>query len=123
MLCAVIHKFIEMPIYTQNVFESLIGGMKFTDTGIDLPAFLAMISSYRNQPLPKAMAAFGEIGLTGEIRNVQNAEDRIKEAMRLGIKQIVVPPLNDKRRLELKKWPIEIIECKNLNQAIEYVFR
>lgn len=123
MLCAVIHKFIEMPIYTQNVFVSLIGGMKFSDTGIDLPAFLAMISSYRNKPLPKGMAAFGEIGLTGEIRNVQNSEDRIREAMRLGIKQIVTPPLNDKKRAELKKWPIEIIECKNLSQAIEYVFR
>lgn len=123
MLCAVIHKFIEMPIYTQNVFVSLIGGMKFSDTGIDLPAFLAMISSYRNKPLPKGMAAFGEIGLTGEIRNVQNSEDRIKEAMRLGMKQIVTPPLNDKKRMELKSWPIEIIECKNLSQAIERVFR
>lgn len=123
MLCAVIHKFIEMPIYTQNVFVSLIGGMKFSDTGIDLPAFLAMISSYRNKPLPKGMAAFGEIGLTGEIRNVQNSEDRIREAMRLGMKQIVTPPLNDKKRMELKSWPIEIIECKNLSQAIERVFR
>ena len=122
MLCAVIHKFIQMPIYTQNVFVSLIGGMKFTDTGIDLPAFLAMISSYKNKPLPKGMAAFGEIGLTGEIRNVQNSEDRIREAMRLGIKRIITPPLNEKRRAEIKKLPIEIIECKNLSQAIAAVF-
>ena len=45
MLCAVINKYVDMPIYTQNVFVSLIGGMKFSDTGIDLPAFLAMVSS------------------------------------------------------------------------------
>ena len=69
------------------------------------------------------MASFGEIGLTGEIRNVQNSEDRIKEAMRLGIKKIVTPPLNDKRRSEIKKLPIEVIECKNLSQAIEFVFK
>ena len=123
MLCAVIHKFIEMPIYTQNVFVSLIGGMKFSDTGIDLPAFLAMISSYRNQPLPRHMSAFGEIGLTGEIRNVQNSEDRIREAMRMGMKQIVTPPLDIKKIAELKKLGIQIIECKNLSEAINFVFR
>lgn len=123
MLCAVIHKYIELPIYTQNVFVSLIGGLKFSDTGIDLPAFLAMVSSYRNQSLPKSLAAFGEIGLTGELRNVQNAEDRIREAVRMGMTEIIVPPLHSKKLNELKKMNIKIIECKNLSEVIEKIFR
>jgi DNA repair protein RadA/Sms len=120
MLCAVIHKYIEMPIYSQNVFVSLIGGMKFSDTGIDLPAFLAMISSNQNVALPPMVASFGEIGLTGELRAVQNSEDRIREAARMGVKKIIVPRLNSKKINELQKsLGIEIAQCSNLAQAIE----
>lgn len=123
MLCAVIHKYVEMPIYTQNVFVSLIGGMKFSDTGIDLPAFLAMISSYQNQALPSNLISFGEIGLTGELRSVQNAEDRIKEAARMGMKKAIVPRLKSKKLDELQsKLGIEIIQCANLSDAVEAVF-
>ena len=123
MLCAVIHKYVEMPIYTQNVFVSLIGGMKFSDTGIDLPAFLAMISSYQNQALPSNLISFGEIGLTGELRTVQNAEDRIREAARMGMKKAVVPKLKSKKLEELQtKLGIEIIQCANLSDAVQAVF-
>lgn len=123
MLCAVIHKYVEMPIYTQNVFVSLIGGMKFSDTGIDLPAFLAMISSYQNQALPSNLISFGEIGLTGELRTVQNAEDRIREAARMGMKKAIVPKLKSKKLEELQtKLGIEIIQCANLSDAVEAVF-
>ena len=123
MICAVINKFIAMPVYSQNIFVSLIGGMKINDTGIDLPTFLAMISSHNGTVLPKTMASFGEIGLTGEIRTVQNAEDRIREAARLGIKKVIVPPLNKKTQDNLKKLDIEIIECKNLAQVINKIFK
>lgn len=123
MLCAIIHKYIDIPIYTQNVFVSLIGGMKFSDTGIDLPALLAMISSFRNTPLLGSTASFGEIGLTGELRSVQNAEDRIKEAARMGITRIIVPPLNKKKNEDLnKKYGIEVIECRNLDQVFSAAF-
>ena len=123
MLCAVIHKYVEMPIYTQNVFVSLIGGMKLSDTGIDLPAFLAMISSYQNQALPSNLISFGEIGLTGELRTVQNAEDRIREAARMGMKKAVVPKLKSKKLEELQtKLGIEIIQCANLSDAVQAVF-
>ena len=121
MLCAIIHKYVDMPIYQNNVFVSLIGGMKFADTGIDLPAFLAMISSFKNQSIQDDTASFGEIGLTGELRQVQNAEDRIKEAQRLGFKKIIIPKLRHKNDYH-KKYSIEIIECINLAQAISAAF-
>lgn len=124
MLCAVIHKYVEMPIYQQNVFVSLIGGMKFSDTGIDLPAFLAMISSYQNKALPADLISFGEIGLTGELRSVQNTEDRLREAARMGMKKAVIPKLRFRgkdKNLE-KELGIKIYECSDLADAIRAVF-
>lgn len=124
MLCAIIHKFVEMPIYTYNVFVSLIGGVKFSDTGIDLPAFLAMISSFKNKAITDKTVAFGEIGLTGELRQVQNAEDRIKEAARMGMKRVIMPKLNAKKPINFEaKYGIEVIECKSLDQAIQGAFQ
>jgi DNA repair protein RadA/Sms len=123
MLCAVINKYVDMPIYTQNVFVSLIGGMKFSDTGIDLPAFLAMVSSYKNEALPESTVSFGEIGLTGELRTVQNTEDRIKEAARMGIKKVIIPKAHNKTFLHLEKsLDIKIYECENLELVIKAVF-
>jgi DNA repair protein RadA/Sms len=123
MLCAVIHKYVDMPIYGQNVFVTLIGGMKFSDTGIDLPAFLSMISSYKNEALPEAMVSFGEIGLTGELRPVQNSEDRIREAARMGMKKVIMPKMHNKDVSSLEKTlGIKIIECSNLEQVISAAF-
>lgn len=124
MLCAVINKYIDMPIYTQNVFVSLIGGMKFSDTGIDLPAFLAMVSSYKNEALPESLVSFGEIGLTGELRQVQNTEDRIKEAARMGLKKVIIPKLTGQNKVkELEKTlGIKIYECEDLIAVIKVIF-
>ncbi len=123
MLCAVIHKFVDMPIYTYNVFVSLIGGMKFSDTGIDLPAFLAMISSFKNKPILDKTVCFGEIGLTGELRQVQNAEDRIKEAARMGMQRVIMPTFSTKKAIDFSaKYGIEVIQCKDLSTAINSAF-
>lgn len=119
MLCAVIHRYVDLPIYTHNVFVSTIGGMKFNDTGIDLPSFMSMISSYRNTPIKNGTALFGEIGLTGELRQVQNFEDRIKEASRLGIKSIIMPKSTSKKKIDFKAiYGIEVVECADLESAI-----
>lgn len=123
MLCAVIHKYVEMPIYNQNVFVTLIGGMKFSDTGIDLPAFLAMISSHQNKPFPEGTVSFGEIGLTGELRSVQNSEDRVREAARMGMKRVIMPKMHNKDMKALaKSLKIQIFECANLADAIGVAF-
>ena len=121
MLCAVIHKYVDMPVYSYNVFVSLIGGMKFSDTGIDVPTFLAMISSFKNKSLLEKTVSFGEIGLTGEIRTVGNAEDRVKEASRMGM-QRVLTAINTKNKEWAKKYKIEIIECKHLSDLIQNAF-
>ncbi len=122
MICAILNKYIGIKVYEHNVFLSLIGGMKFSDTGIDLPAVLAMVSSFQDTPLPKGLASFGEIGLTGELRSVQRAESRIKEADRLGFSKIIVPKLDPKVKKSLSKLSIKIIEAEDVDQACHKVF-
>lgn len=124
MLCAVLNKFEEIPIYSCNVFLTLIGGLKFSDTGIDVPAFIAMISSFKGVPVPEKVVSFGEIGLTGDLRQVQNAEDRVKEAARMGMNRVVMPYLNNKKNKNWQsKYNIEICECKDLEAVIQATFR
>lgn len=125
MLCAVINKFLEMPtsIYSQNVFLTLIGGMKFSDTGVDVPSLLAMLSSAQNRALPHKSFSFGEIGLTSELRVVGNMETRIKEAARMGLKIGFIPKTKDNRIQDLaNKLGVKIYECSNLKELINNVF-
>lgn len=126
MLCAVISKYTDVPIYTHNVFVSLLGGVKFSDTGIDLPAFLAMISSFNGKALRDKTVSFGEIGLTGELRQVQNTEDRLREALRMGLKVAIIPKMSARQSSSIKKDGaldgLKIIECQTLNDAIYAAF-
>lgn len=125
MITAIIHKYLSIPIYGQNVFVSVIGGMKVIDPGSDVAVLLAMLSSFKNQPLTKKIAAFGEIGLTGELRQVSNAEDRIKEASRMGFSGIVIPKINNKsnggKSLSLKYNNINVYECDRIDDIVALI--
>jgi len=74
--------------------DPLIGGVRITETGGDLAVILAILSSLRNQPLPTDLVVFGEIGLTGELRPVQNGQERLKEAQKHGFNRAIVPKAN-----------------------------
>ena len=78
----------------QNVFLNITSGIKITETGADLPALLAILSSIRNKPLPLKLIAFGEIGLTGELRIVQRGHERVFEAAKLGFEYAIIPSGN-----------------------------
>lgn len=124
MLCAVLHKYADIPVYSYNVFLTLIGGLKFSDTGVDVPAFISMLSSFKNFAVPDKVVSFGEIGLTGELRQVPNAEDRIKEAARMGMKRVVLPTLHGKKQNNFQsKYGIEVCECKDLQDVINAAFK
>jgi DNA repair protein RadA/Sms len=116
MLLAVLHKHGQLATADQDVFVNVVGGLRITDTGIDLPALFAMISSIRGRPLSKDMICFGEVGLTGELRPVQRAGDRLREAARLGFKYAIVPERN------MPDKPIkgmEVIGARNLAVALD----
>lgn len=122
MIMAISNKFLKMQLYMDNVFVSLIGGIKTQDSTVDLPILLSLVASHRDKPLPNKMMAFGEIGLTGELRNNYNFETRIKEASRLGIETIIMPKIEPIKKKELeKKYSITIEDKKDVLEVVQYL--
>lgn len=91
LLIALLQKKLNLPLFSSDIFVNVAGGLKIFEPAADLSACLAIISSFKNRPLPEDLVAIGEVGLLGEIRGVPNLEKRIKEAQRLGFKTIVSP--------------------------------
>ena len=115
MLLGVIHKHAHMQTGNLDVFVNAVGGIKATEPAADLPMCMAILSSLRDKAWDTGLACFGEIGLTGELRPVQHAEDRIREATKLGFKRILLPH----RNIPKKPPPgVELIPAKTLLEAM-----
>ncbi|HEY9051681.1 MAG TPA: DNA repair protein RadA, partial [Gammaproteobacteria bacterium] len=89
MLLAVLHRHGGIAMYDQDVFINIVGGVRVTETAADSAMLLAILSSFRNKPLPQKMITFGEIGLAGEIRPVPNGQERLREAAKHGFTHAV----------------------------------
>jgi len=89
MIIAVLQKRLNLPLYKEDVFVSASGGVKVEEPAVDLPIALSIISSYNNKPLPRYSVAFGELDLLGNIRRVHSSEKRVKEARKLGFKNVL----------------------------------
>lgn len=94
ILLAVLHKHLNYVLYDQDVYLNIVGGFRVSETGADLPAILAVISSLKNKIVSREWIVFGEVGLSGEIRPVQGGQERIKEAAKQGFKHAIVPKGN-----------------------------
>ena len=94
MLLAVLHRHAGVHMSDQDVFINAVGGVKIEETSIDLPLAMAMLSSYRDRPLPLDLICFGEVGLSGEIRPVPCGLERLAEAAKHGFKRAIVPKDN-----------------------------
>ncbi|MBU2225073.1 MAG: DNA repair protein RadA, partial [Gammaproteobacteria bacterium] len=94
MLLAVMHRHAGIQMSDQDVFVNVVGGVKVTETGADLATLLALVSSFRNKPLPIDLVVFGEVGLSGEIRPVPSGQERLREAAKHGFKRAIVPAAN-----------------------------
>ena len=115
MLLAVLHRHGGVAMLNQDVFINLVGGLRLSETAGDLAVVLAVVSSYRDRPIPRDWIAFGELGLSGEVRPVQNGEERLREAAKHGFKHAVVPNKNaPKGGVE----GLEIIPVKTLREAL-----
>lgn len=116
MLLAVMHRHGSVQMNDQDVFVNVVGGVKVSETAADLALLVAMISSFRNNPLARDLIVFGEVGLAGEIRPVPNGGDRLAEAVKHGFKRAIVPKAN------APKQPIAgltVIPVSKLSDAIE----
>ena len=98
MLLAVLHKHGGLFTGDQDVFLNVVGGVKVLETSADLALLVAVASSLRNQPLPRGLVVFGEVGLSGEIRPVPSGQERLMEAAKHGFTQAIVPKGNVSRR-------------------------
>ncbi len=94
LLMAILQKYLRIKFYKNDVYVTIVGGVKVSETASDVALAMALLSSENDVFLPRDSCFFGEIGITGEIRPVPNGEERIKEAIKHGMKTIVVPKLN-----------------------------
>ena len=115
MLLSVLHRHADFSLSDQDVFVNIVGGVKVEDTSADVPLALALLSSFNNRPIDKGTIAFGEIGLTGEIRPVPYGQERISEAVKQGFVRIVVPYDNAPRK---KVQGVEIIPVKRVSDLL-----
>ena len=118
MLLAVLHRHGGIATYDQDVFVNVVGGLRITETAIDLAVLMAVVSSLKNKPLPNDLVMFGEVGLGGEIRPVQNGEQRLKEAVKHGFKRIIAPQANLRKN---KITGLEVFAVTSVAAALQVV--
>lgn len=116
MLLAVLHRHGGAAVYDQDVFVNVVGGIRVQETAADLPILLAILSSFRDRALPDKLVAFGEVGLSGEIRPVPNGEERLKEAATHGFLKAVVPKANAPKKSRIGD--MEIVGAERLSEAL-----
>ena len=116
LLIAVLEKRTGLPLGNQDVYLNIVGGIKINEPALDLGIILAVSSSFKNIPIPNDVIAIGEVGLTGEVRSVNQIEKRIKEAEKLGFKKCIIPESN--KKLLKDTYKLDIIGVKNIGEAL-----
>jgi DNA repair protein RadA/Sms len=91
LVTAVVGRRAGVPLYNQDVYLNVAGGLRVDEPSADLAAALAIVSSVRDRPLPADLIAVGELGLSGELRGVGQIEQRLREAAKLGFNRALVP--------------------------------
>jgi len=123
LLMAVLEKRIGLQMSDCDAYVNLAGGMKLTEPAMDLGICLAIISSFRNRPVDPFLVAFGEVGLSGEVRAVSMANERVKEALKLGFTVCLLPKAS-MGRVQLKeedRKKIKLIGVENVRQAMDLI--
>lgn len=118
MILAVLEKIVGLPLINQDVYVNVVGGMRPEGTGTDIAVALAIYSSYKSVACKKRTLAVGEIGLTGDLRSVQNIEKIATEAARLGYEQIIMPKKNAEK-IGSTSMGCRIIGVKNVREALK----
>ena len=113
MIVAVLARHAGIALGQADVFVNVAGGVRIDEPGADLAVALAIASAARRVPVRAGTAAFGEIGLTGRLRPAAQAERRLEECAKLGLKQVVAPPDTPKRA------GLRVMEAETLRAALK----
>ena len=117
MLLAVLDKRGGVPVSNCDAYVNVIGGLDLDEPAADLATVLALASSFYDMALGKDLAAIGEVGLSGEVRNVSQINQRLSEIARLGFKKCVVPAYSSAVAASLKD--LELIPVHDIKEAIQ----
>lgn len=120
LLLAILEKREGLYFSNLDTYLNVVGGMRLYEPACDLAVCMALVSGLRDVPLDEKMIAFGEIGLSGEIRSVSRVESRVKEAARLGFTHCVLPRSSIKQ-ITSKPDGIELIGVKNIKDALSLI--
>jgi DNA repair protein RadA/Sms len=118
LLTAVLQKRGGVNLSTQDIYLNVAGGLKVSEPAGDLAVCLAIASAFKNKPIKEDIVAFGEVGLAGEVRSVNNIEKRLKEAEKLGFNTAVIPKSHSG---SLKLKGLKIITVASIKEAIDCV--
>ena len=119
LLCAILEKKAGLSLYNQDIFVNVAGGIRLEETAADLPLLCAVAGSYRDQVIPSGTAAFGEVGLGGEVRAVPMAESRLNEAAKMGFTRVLLPASNAERLSA--KFPLTLVPVHHVREALGLV--
>ena len=117
MLIAVLEKRGGIPVTACDTYVNVVGGLTVDEPAADMATVLALASSYLDRPLGSELGAIGEVGLSGELRQVSYLNQRLSEIHRLGFRQCVVPA--NMKEIPADLPGLELIPVKNIRQAIQ----
>lgn len=121
MLLAVLEKRVGFKLAQKDVFLNIAGGLKVNDPALDLAVICAILSSNVDMPINRNVGLTGEVGLSGEIRQVTRIEARISEAQKLGFEKIIIPK-NNLKGIKTENYKINIIEVSKVEEAFRHLF-
>lgn len=116
LLMAVIEKRLGIQMSFCDAYINVAGGMKISEPALDLAIILAILSSYKNKAISNKTIVFGEVGLTGEVRAVSMAEQRVQDAVKMGYQSCILPYVN-KESIRVKG--IELVGIKNIRELVK----
>lgn len=117
LLMAVLEKRVGIHLSNYDAYVNIAGGIKMNEPAVDLGIVMAIVSSYKNQPIDEKTIVFGEVGLSGEVRAVNMPEQRVVEAKKLGFTTCIMPEVSREVVKNIKG--IKIIGVKTINEALK----
>lgn len=121
MLLAVLEKRVGFKLAQKDVFLNIAGGLKVADPALDLAVIAAILSSNVDMAIPAGVCLSGEVGLSGEIRPVTRMEQRVREAEKLGMRQILIPR-GSLKGVDQSKFTIDVVEVTKVEEAFRHLF-
>jgi len=120
LLAAVMEKVLGMHLMSYDIFMNVAGGVKVTEPAVDMAIVAAVASSFLDKPISDATLVLGEIGLTGEVRAIGQADTRIAESRKMGFHRCLLPKSNLKRLADIDGIKIEGV--KTVSEVVEHLF-